>query len=335
MFRCENKRVDALFMYLMKIRTGCTDESIASYFDVSRSTVQSRMKAIREILMNEFVPQNVGYTRTRDDLILHTSTLSKCLFTPRNLYAAIFIWDGTYIYVEKSHQHEFQKNSYSSHKKRNYIKPMMIVSTDGTIIGVVGPFKATDNDAKIATSILSSGHPLLDTFETGDVVILDRGFRDCVHEFQSRGYIVKTPACQPLGKQLTTLEANNSRLVTKVRYDVERINGMVKATFKIFGQVWVSLSIPHLMADLQIVAGSLNKYYIKPNEDKNKSEDIAQKMLARVHLENDLAKIVKSREFNNKNNYALLETHSIFPEMKIEDLIAIAFREYQIIQSKL
>lgn len=337
-FRFNDMAKDALFMYLMKIRTGNTDDEIAAYFGFHRTTVELKIKTVRGCLMRDFTPRNINFELSHENLIAHTSKLSQCIFSPHNPNVAITIWDGTYIYVEKSGQHEFQKNSYSSHKKRNYIKPMMIISTDGTILAVLGPFKASENDAKIASTILRDGHPSLDGFQTGDYAILDRGFRDCVHDFQSRGFIVKTPACQPLGKQLSTLEANHSRLVTKVRYDVERINGMVKGKFKIFAQVWRSLSIPHLMNDFEIAAALLNKFFIKSNEDKKKSEEIASKMLARVSIPNTLGQVVNGKAFKrllNKNNLAEMEALEIFPKMELNDLREISFGDYQIYQAKL
>lgn len=215
---------------------------------------------------------------------------------------------------------------------------MMIVATDGTVIAVLGPFKATQNDASIATQILSQGHPTLDNLETSDVVVLDRGFRDSVKEFQSSGLIVKTPACQSLGKQLSVLEANQTRLVTKVRYDVERINGIIKSTFKIFSKVWKSLSVPHLMEDLQIAAGLLNTFFIKSNENEEMSFQLANEMLLRVPMENRLAQIINGRSGKAiflKDNYTVLLANDIFPSLSTTDLKNIAFGEYQIIQSKL
>lgn len=331
-FRSRERASDALFTYLMKIHTGYSHEAIGYYIGISKSLVGSRLKVVRKILMEDFVPNYVNYTRSRQDLLSHTSRLSKSLLSPRNEEAVILIWDGTYIYIEKSQQHAFQKSSYCSHKKRNYVKPMMIVATDGTIIAVIGPFKATENDAKISTKILSQGHPVLDNMETSDVVVLDRGFRDCIREFQSRGYIVKTPACQPPGKQLTTVEANQSRLVTKIRYDVERINGMVKATFQIFSKVWESLLVPYLMMDLQIAAALLNKFFIKPNENEQLSIELGRRMLARVNKENLLSKVVNKLAKVAREEFS---THEIFPELTMNDLKSIAFGEYQITQSKL
>lgn len=336
-FQSANKASDALFYVSNEMRTGASDDSILT-LDEAHWREKLKLYCI-EILVRDFVPNSINYSRSRQDIQSHCSTLSKSLFCESDENAITLIWDGTYIYIEKSHSHKFQKDSYPSHKKRNYLKPMMVVATDGTIIAVIGPFKATDNDASIAKQILERGHPALANLTTGDVAILDRGFRNCIHEFQSRGFIVKTPACEPVGKQLTTIDANRSRLMTKVRYDVERINGMIKNVFRIFSIVWESQWVPHLMTDIEIAAGLLNKYIIKPNEDRTKSKQTATEMLQRIPLENVLGKVINGKHFKShltKNEVCTdLEALDIFPALSLDDLRDIAFGIYQIEQAKL
>ena len=64
-------------------------------------------------------------------------------FTPNNVESiakdkpdpqtdvAVAVAHGTYIYIEKSGDYAFQRHSYSVHKGRQLIKPMMLVATDG------------------------------------------------------------------------------------------------------------------------------------------------------------------------------------------------------------
>ena len=42
---------------------------------------------------------------------------------------AIIVMDGTYLYLQKSSNNEFQRRSFSMHKHRNLIKPMIITAT--------------------------------------------------------------------------------------------------------------------------------------------------------------------------------------------------------------
>lgn len=93
-----------------------------------------------------------------------------------------------------------------------------------------GPYEATKNDAQITKDILNSNIKELYNYGPGDIIFVDRGFRDCQTELMNMGFVVKMPVCQPSNIQLTTNEANNTRLVTKIRYKVEHLNGMMKNT---------------------------------------------------------------------------------------------------------
>lgn len=81
--------------------------------------------------------------------------------------------------------------------------------------------------------------------DRGDVILVDRGFRDCVKYLEEKGFAVRTPASLPKGQnQLPTKEANESRLVTAKRYGVETRNGHIKTIFKIFQKEWNNITLP-------------------------------------------------------------------------------------------
>lgn len=82
--------------------------------------------------------------------------------------------DGTYLYCEKSENNFIQRKLFSCQKKRHLIKPFVICATNGTIIGVYGPFSATTNDAKIMEIILQDDHELKQLVQPNDVMIVDR-----------------------------------------------------------------------------------------------------------------------------------------------------------------
>ncbi|RNA23239.1 Cysteinyl-tRNA cytoplasmic [Brachionus plicatilis] len=64
---------------------------------------------------------------------------------------------------------------------------------------------------------------LTDLIEEGDIFILDKGFRDVMDYLKNERHLQpKLPSCiPPSQKQLTTEEANNTRLVTKYLKDIE------------------------------------------------------------------------------------------------------------------
>jgi len=59
------------------------------------------------------------------------------------------------MYIQKSGNFQFQGRSYSMHKGRPLIKPMVVVSTTGYFITVVGPYlsDSKNNDASYNSNI--------------------------------------------------------------------------------------------------------------------------------------------------------------------------------------
>ena len=81
----------------------------------------------------------------------HTTDFARVLFADSKTDVAIAVADGTYIYIEKSGDYSFQRRSYSVHKVRPLVKPMMLVATDGYILTVLGPYSADgkNSDAQL------------------------------------------------------------------------------------------------------------------------------------------------------------------------------------------
>ena len=86
---------------------------------------------------------------TREDLIVkHTSEIAKKLHSI-NEDTLVLICDGTYIYHQKSKNNEYQRKSYSMHKKASLCKPFAIYCTNGYVLDLPEPFYANQNDASI------------------------------------------------------------------------------------------------------------------------------------------------------------------------------------------
>ncbi|XP_075985546.1 uncharacterized protein LOC142982751 [Anticarsia gemmatalis] len=131
-----NSSATVLGLYLVKIRTGEPDERVASMFNMSRRTLERKLKIARDCLSEEFVPRHLGLDHmTREDVVARNLTIPSHIFGGnQNEPAAILVCDGTYIYVQKSSNFLFQRKTYSLHKFRNLVKPFLIVCTDGYIV---------------------------------------------------------------------------------------------------------------------------------------------------------------------------------------------------------
>jgi hypothetical protein len=223
-----------LGIYLTKIRTGSPDERLATLFNMSRRTLERKLKMARQCLTDDFVLHYLGLDHmTREEVVARNVSIPAHIFGGDH-DTAILVVDGTYLYVQKSSNFLFQRITYSLHKYRNLVKPFLVVCTDGYILDVMGPYAATTTDATIMRSLMEDQtSPWHGFLMPNDVFILDRGFRDSIPSIEECGYIPQMPPTRSRGEQLTTADANKSRLITMVRWVVETINGRFKKDFKL------------------------------------------------------------------------------------------------------
>src|SRR5699024_6862802 len=112
-----------------------------------RRTVNYHIKKARTALNQNFKPAYLGLASvSKADIQAHTTENAKALFSSLK---TILVLDGTYAYIQKSSNFEFQRQSFSLHKHRNLMKMFMVVSTDGYSIDVTGPFEANASDSKL------------------------------------------------------------------------------------------------------------------------------------------------------------------------------------------
>jgi len=334
-----------LAMYLAKLRTGETDERLASLFNTSQTTANRLISTARKALLETFVKANIGFPNeentsglSREKVLENTSGMAKALFGNDD-NPVITIWDGTYIYIQKSSDYTLQRQTYSSHKFRNLMKPMVAVTTNGFILDVFGPYAATEPDAKIFNDLIENNSDVSSFFQKDDIFVLDRGFRNSEEVLTAREFIFKSPSFIPRNQtQLTDREANLSRLITKIRFIVEAVNGLFKQLFRYFYHIFNNKAIPHLMDDFRIAAALINRFYPRIESDAGDVDEIATAMLAKVNEPNKLQLLVDSMRLNYKRvsfiNLTEFEMDD-FPEISEDELrLCISYGSYQIKQAK-
>ena len=219
-------------LFLVKLYSGMSNKLLATIFGITKSSIRRAVSTVRQAFMCCFVPLYLGIqAHTREEIISqHTRPLAQSLFGASN--NLILVLDGTYIYINKSNNFAFQRRTYSLHKGRPLVKPMVVVTTTGHFVAIVGPYLADhkNNDAAILNHMLKSNIDNIREFlQEGDILVVDRGFRDSLALLADMGIQAEMPALMPKGqKQMTTDDANTSRLVTKVSLPI-----ITKATFKI------------------------------------------------------------------------------------------------------
>ena len=138
-------------------------------------------------------------------------------------------------------------------------------------------------------------------------------------------------------KQHTTIESNESRMVTKVRWIVESRNGHLKTVFKFFDKQVSAGDSEHVAEYFKIACALLNAFYpvIIPQDDTN---EVAQRLIGLKNTENHIQKLVADQKLVRKNASGWAEMQDVqleeFPRLDMEDLRFLTIGVYQLKQSK-
>lgn len=196
-------------------------EVIAHNFATTQQVVSQTITAVATTLHENFVPKYLGYYHmTREEALQKHSIQLTSKVLGQSQTRLCLIADGTYNYIEKPGDFELQRKTFSAHKKRNLLKPLYIVLPTGYILEAAGPYfcDAKNNDAANIRHHYKSSDLLL-FLEDDDYFLLDRGYRDVVHETEENRVSVFMPSLLT-GKRthFTCEEANSSRKVSSFIY---------------------------------------------------------------------------------------------------------------------
>ncbi|XP_062619312.1 uncharacterized protein LOC134280876 [Saccostrea cucullata] len=328
-----------LAIFLCKLNSGLSNRFLATLFNVTKSSLRRAIKTVRQVLMNNLVPQNLGFHHVSREKVIkdHTRPLAASLFGTTG-EEAILVLDGTYIYIDKSSNFHFQRRSYSVHKGRPLLKPMVIVTTSGYFVSVLGPYLSDfkNNDASILTHIIKTNvEDIKKWVKDEDIFVVDRGFRDAIPLLEDLGIQAEMPKFMSKGqKQLTTEDANMSRLVTKVRWVVESSNARIKR-WKYLSHTLPTNQIPFIGDYVKIVCALNNKYFPELSTCVSQEEDEAQaaKMLYLAKQGNTLQEYVEKNNLGRKSaiwkNASEINLKN-FPTLDDEQLRNITVGTYQL-----
>ncbi|XP_058805630.1 uncharacterized protein LOC131672433 [Phymastichus coffea] len=338
----DNRTVtQALVVFLFKLRTGNSNEMICSVLGLDRhQQVSEFSKSVLSSFERDILPSRFGLRSIdRDDLIKNHSTVLL-----QNLHDVSddnlgLVADGTYWKHQKSSNNEYQRKSFSGHKKVPLCKPFTICTTDGYIVDVLGPFYAKENDAKILEKILNANDSDLKKLmcKKDDVFILDRGFRDIVSQLESDRYRVLMPALKDRNlKQLSAEDSNKSRLVTMLQWVVEAVHGNVAQKYKFFHQQLDNRYLPEASLYCRIVCFLINQFGKRLISRAATDDEVLNYILNRNSNENSLATEVISGKYNRRKSlFQKLTSADLqdFPEMTEQDLVKLYSGTYQLKQA--
>ena len=201
-----------------------------------------------------------------------------------------------------------------------------MVTTTGYILTIFGPFFSNfqNNDASILKHIMLNNYEdILNWTNEGDIMLLDRGFRDSLGVLKALGIDVAMPSFLDRNKrQLDVYDANRSRFVTKLRWIVESVNARLKR-FKWFSQTIQNSSLPSVPDFIAIIAALSNCFHVpmitaSPDDDnvvRRMNNLLTQSnMLQERLVENDLLKHRVWQEIDTDN------LSQPFPRLSLDDI---------------
>lgn len=330
-----------LLMFLCKLRQGLTDEFLKLMFQYSsRQAVSLAVAIVRQSLMLRFVPGNIGLDSITPEEYIerHVTEFANELYNPNPDIPRVIVYiDGTYSYIEKSSNFRTLRQSYCVHKGRHLVKPALLVSPNGYILDIHGPYfsDSRNNDAAMLQNEFDRNEDRMrEWFPEGSIIVVDRGYRDVTELFRNLGIYWKMPALlQPGQRQLSTEEANESRLVTKTRWIVEARNGHIKSIFKFFAQV---IRVPHLhnLGNFYRIAGAIINRYHAPIEMQGANAELARQLIRRAQEVNVVQALVEEEQLQARNAQRWLRLSSQhvqdFPELTLEYLRDLTVGVYQV-----
>lgn len=132
------------------------------------------------------------------------------------------------------------------------------------------------------------------------------------------------PALKGNRKQLTTEEFNSSRFVTKIRWVVEAVHGVIAKKYKLLHHQLDNKLLPKVGLYCKIACYLNNSFGPRMISDMSRTEDIVQRMLLPQPTTNTLANEVEEQRWARRKvdfkNVTLTDIPD-FPELTEEDLI--------------
>lgn len=328
-----------LMAFLCKMRQGLSDELLATLFNYSsRQAVSLAVCKVRTSLAMRFVPENIGTAAiTREQFIArHVTPFANEFYNNEPAVPkVIVVCDSTYAYIHKSSNFRILRQSYSLHKGRHLLKPILLVAQDGYILAILGPYFSDtwNNDAQILRDAFErDAENLQEWFQNGDIMLVDRDYRDAAPLLARLGIEHKMPAFLDRGRnQFTTEEANENRLITKIRWVVEARNGHIKSIFRIFREPF-NIQQAKNIGDYYRIAGALINQYRPPIIMQNATVDVARHMLQRKDEANVMqARVEVERLRYRHGQWARLNNQvPRFPRLDIEFLRDLTVGVYQV-----
>ncbi len=121
----------AVAIFLIKMRLALSNRVLAVLFHLNNKRIVSHIiSQVRTALVKDFVPLHLGFQHIDHQAAIdqHQTVTATILHTTKPNQLCV-VADSTYLFIQKSMDNQFQRRSYSTHKHRHLIKPMVLTTT--------------------------------------------------------------------------------------------------------------------------------------------------------------------------------------------------------------
>ena len=211
---------EQFIMTLLKLRLGLGDQDLAYRFNISQTTVSRYFGRWLDLL----------YTKL-SCLILWPERDSLLKTMPaefrKHFRRCVIIIDCFELFIQRPASLAARAQTWSNYKHHNTVKYLIGITPQGTIAFISKGWGGRTSDV-----YLTEHSGLLKNLLPGDVVLADRGFtvQDSARLYCAE---VRLPPFTKGKKQLSAIEVDGGRKLSRVRIHVERVIGMVKQKYTI------------------------------------------------------------------------------------------------------
>ena len=140
------------------------------------------------------------------------------------------------------------------------------------------------------------------------------------------------PALKGKRNQLTAKEVTKSRFVTKIRWSVKSVHGIIKKKYRLLNHIIDSKPLPNVELYFRIPAFLHNQFGKALKSDAHLSEEIIRRMKHHLHVENTLTDEAKEKGwFRKKLTFQSFSSNDLldFPELTEKDQkLYISYRRF-------
>ena len=234
---------EQLVMVLMKLRLNLGDQDLAYRFQVTQSTVSRYFNRWLDVL---YTCLSCLITWPERDQLMKTMPME----FRKHFRKCVVIVDCFEIFVERPTSQGARAQTWSNYKHHNTVKFLIGITPQGSVAFISQGWGGRTSDVH-----LTENCGLLQKLLPGDLVLADRGF---TIEEAAGLYCaeVKVPPFTRGKKQLSRVEVDAARRLSRVRIHVERVIGSIRQKYTILQSI---LPINMLMCEETETISSIDK----------------------------------------------------------------------------